>query len=257
MHGKDPSTLIHRVVEKEGIERLAVLGDLDTPDVLKSIRESVKSLNLDFIYTVGNHEYNYVRHWGISSENMVKEIKVPRNGKLENALHTKSADEYFSEWDEESEQKDFVLTASINRGLDSKRYGLIVPKKEIIYAHASLVEATPVDRENPDFIWGRLLHDKKKLISNFEAMSNLGDFKLFFRGHDHIPSLRFTSDGQDIKYLDHANGIHKLDLKNTRSIVTVGGFIYGHYTIYNPKSQEIDFRRLKVEDRTKMKVYNF
>ncbi len=257
MHGKDPSRLIRRVVEKEGIERLVVLGDLDTPEVLKSIRDSVKSLGLDFIYTVGNHEYNFVRHWGLSSTNMVKDIKVPRNGKLENALHTKSADEYFSEWDDETEQKDFVLIASINRGMDSKRYGLIVPKKEIVYAHASLVDTDRTEKDSPDIIWGRLLKNNKKLTENFKAMEEIDDFRLFFRGHDHVPSVRCSADGKYIRYFDELSGKYKLNLEDMRSIVTVGAFIEGKYAIYDSEKQEIDFRRFKVKDRSKLQVFDF
>lgn len=258
MHGRDPARLIRRVVEKEGIEKLAVLGDLDTPKVLKSIRDSVKYWGLDFIYAVGNHEYSFVRHTGLSDdENMVKDIKVPDNGKLKKALFVKSAGEYFDEWDAAPAEKDFVLNVSINRGLDSKKCGLIVSEKEIVYAHASLVEANPANPFYPDFIWARLLKEKEKIKRNFEAMDYLGDFRIFFRGHDHIPSVRSSSDGQSIRYFDGIKGKHQLDFEKARAIVTVGAFIAGHYAVYDSESHEIDFRKLRVEDRTKMKVYNF
>jgi len=257
LHGKDPSRLIRGVAEKEGIEALAVLGDLDTPEVLQWIQESVNQYNLRFVYTPGNHEYNFVRNMGLSSTDMVTDIKVLRDGKLRPAFHTKSATEYFSEWDAAPEQKQFVLDSSKRMRVDFPNLGLIVADHEIVYAHASLVDMDRIEKDAPDIMWGRLLRNKEKLKANFKAMGEINDFRLFFRGHDHIHSVRHSVDGDYVRYFDEIIGKYKINLEDTRSIVTVGAFVDGRYAIYDSEAQEIDFRRFKVKDRSKLQVFDF
>lgn len=220
-HGIDPSALIENSVKFDGIEKLAVLGDLDTPPILRVIQEQVAKHKLRFIYTPGNHEYHYVKRYGISGNQMIK-----------------SAGDYAHEWENAAREKQFVLNAIASK---TGNMGLVVRKKEIAYAHASLVDLDRLDPDVPDFVWGRLLSNSNKRFLNFlERIAS--DSRLFFRGHDHLCSLAISYENRVAKPTFSVRGKYKIDLEKARTIASLGAFYDGEYAIYDNQKAELDFK---------------
>lgn len=220
LHGRNPSWLINFFAKEKGIEKLAVLGDIDAPDILQKVRQVSAQNNLRLIYTPGNHEYHAVNR--------------------EKGLYERTVlESYAKKWDSFPEEKQFVKDASKTNASDKS---LIVADKEIVYAHASLVDGPSV--QNPhvsDIVWGRLQFSDDLLALNFKKMRELDDFRLFFRGHEHAPAI-YTYDASTTKKLDNFTGKFSLDLDNSIAIATVGAFCDGRYAVYDSENQEIDFR---------------
>jgi predicted phosphodiesterase len=211
LHGRNPSWLINFFAKEKGIEKLAVLGDIDAPDILQKVRQVSAQNNLRLIYTPGNHEYHAVN--------------------LEKGLYGRSILRYYTRmWDSFSEEKQFVKDAS---KINTSDKSLIVADNEIVYAHASLVDGPSI--QNPhvsDVVWGRLQLSNDLLRLNFEKMRELNDFRLFFRGHEHAPAI-YTYDANTTRKLDNFTGKFSLDLDNSIAIAKVGAFCDGRYAVYD------------------------
>lgn len=228
-HGRDPSNLIGWAVKTEGIEKLVSLGDLDTPDVLRKFLQKAAQYNLPYRLAIGNHEYHYVvKHRGTSSH---EEAKY-------------SSDDAITDWDMSPKEKQFVLDATQGK---NPHAGLIVPDREIVYAHASLRDIPSEEvPEVTEIVWGYLFRSAAKIDANFEEMARLEDFRLFFRGHDHQSAI-FTQEGNFTR--DHFGywGKHKIDIENARTIVNVGAFLDGEFALYDSTTQEVEFENWNFE----------
>ena len=152
---------------------------------------------------------------------------------------SQSASDYLAEWDGFPKERQFVLDAIEGKIPDT---GLIVSDNEIVYAHASLADIGRVDSNVPDFVWGRLLYHLGKLSKSFDEMGNLNDFRLFFRGHDHLNAIT-VQKGNIIQETEFGYwGKRKIDIENTRTIVSVGAFYEGEFALYDNETQEVDFK---------------
>jgi hypothetical protein len=246
LHGKDPSKVIGHYTKQGEIDTLAVLGDVDTPKVLRKILDETKRNNLRLIYTPGNHEYCYMFHYGLWSPEMVK-TKVcnhRRTGFLP-FLHkqrglteiiNKLDEEYFFEWDSAPQEKQIVLDAIAGTTKDN---GLIVREGEVAYAHATLLDhPSKYASCIPDSVLGRILYSEETRTSNLERMRKSG-INLLFRGHDHTPRIQIHK-GDTLREITEEVAREKLDLKNSQTVVTVGAFYNGNYAVYNPEIQKIN-----------------
>jgi predicted phosphodiesterase len=221
-HEKDPSELITSFTQERGIEKLALLGDIETPDILRKIISTVEKNKLRFIYTPGNHEYSFVHK---------EKGFVLRDQFL---FYTRL-------WEEAPKEKQFVIEASKDNNLDKS---FIVRDENIVYAHSSLVHGPSLDNPHvSDVMCGRIHGSEKLLEANFKKMTELGNFKLFFRGHDHLPVI-CKNDSKINNKIDHPVGKYTLDLEKNRTIVTVGAFCYGRYVAYNSQTKEVEFATL-------------
>jgi len=227
-HGRDPSNLIDWAVNTEGIEKLVSLGDLDTPSVLRAFLKKATQHNLPYRLTIGNHDYHYaVLHWGTGSHD----------------LHYGS-DDAITDWDLSLKEKQFIIDA--NEGKNSCA-GLIVPDREIVYAHASLRDVPSEEvPEVTEIVWGYLFRSAAKIDANFEEMARRDDFRLFFRGHDHQSAI-FTQEGNFTRDYFGYWGKHKIDIENARTIVNVGAFLDGEFALYDSTTQEVEFKNWNFE----------
>jgi predicted phosphodiesterase len=232
-HGraKDVSNLIDWAVKNEGIGKLVSLGDLDTSSVLRAFLQKATQHNLSYRLAIGNHDYHYVvLHRGTSS--------------YEKAKHSES--KVITDWDMSPKEKQFILDA--NEGKNSCA-GLIVPDREVVYAHASLrnipSEEVP---EVTEIVWGYLFRSAAKREANFKEMARRDDFRLFFRGHDHQSAI-FTQEGNFTRDYFGYWGKHKIDIENMRTIVNVGAFIDGEFALYDSTTKEVEFKNWNFEKK--------
>lgn len=247
-HGRDPTKVIEREVKESGIQKLVMLGDLDTPEVLRALQDVSQKHNLKFLYTPGNHENHYVRHFGISGEYM----RIQERGKWV----PRSAGEYFGSWDASPKEKKFVLRA-IDEVVENADLILkeTIGERTIAYAHASLVDMGSPDSDVLGFVWARLIDPDTKMYynvnilkANFEKMIE-DRISLFFRGHDHKQLI--TSETKD-NYIASPPALWAPYYLNTGSpqIVTVGAFIEDFYAIFNEERMEIEFRLKDAKTRS-------
>lgn len=198
------SNLIDWAVKAEGIEKLVSLGDLDTPSVLRTFLQKATQHNLFYRLAIGNHDYHYV-------------VKRRSTGSREETEH--GASEAITVWDISPKERQFILDA--NEGKNPYA-GLIVPDREIVYAHASLRDVPSEEvPEVTEIVWGYLFRSAAKIDANFEEMARRDDFRLFFRGHDHQSAI-FTQKGNFTRDYFGYWGKHKIKIENARTIVNVG-----------------------------------
>ena len=224
MHGDDPRAVIEHHLAN-GVEKLVCLGDYDTPQVLKTIRK----LKIPKILIVGNHDFHYVKRYGLTSRDM----KMDAGG-------------YADLWNEHPAEKEFVQKAIAQ---PNQNAGILVSekvrKRMLAYVHGSLLGNDTEDPDVPGFVWGRM-RNADKIVANFTEMDRLG-FEILFRGHDHVSAVftRAKSDKENPYIMERDGYMHDRVLLKASGlhIVSVGAFYHGEYAVFDDKKMEVRFHR--------------
>lgn len=226
MHGDDPVGLVEYHLAR-GVEKLVCLGDYDTPEVLRTVRE----FKIPKLLIVGNHEFHYVHSYGMARTSYMKF----------------NAGFYADLWNQHPAERDFIKRAITH---PTQQAGVLVSEKDgnrtIAYVHGSLLEQDTEDKDVTGFVWGRM----KKIVSikkNFAEMHRR-KFNILFRGHDHVASVLSRANGDESKnpFIIEKDGYTNdkvlLD-PNWLHIVNVGSFMNGEYMTFDDKTQEVEFHR--------------
>lgn len=236
MHGDDPTGRIAIEQKDNGIERVACLGDYDTPQVLRAVRK----LRIPKVLTIGNHDIAYVN-----------KIKTPP------FIAYNTAGEYFQAWKNHRVEKELIINAFV-KNIETKleKIGRVVEDnidgRKIVYAHASIVDGNAYDPA-----WKRQVEERLTFECDserqdaFEKMAEQ-DYWIFFRGHDHGPQI--LSQAKDAK--KNGNMIVGEDAEDTvklrkdrRYIINPGAFVNLHmspscWAIFDSEASTITFKDL-------------
>jgi hypothetical protein len=224
LHSEDPSNLIQVYSQREKIGRVGLLGDVDSPIVMRNILETTKKINLPLIHSIGNHDFCHVNGLEVFSPLMDEDL------------------DYSQLWKFHQIQRQYVLDAIDGQIPDS---GLIIPDpidNRLVYAHASLVNMNVRETQVPSLLYTRLtLECDVEKEANFQEMQQK-NFRLFFRGHDHNRALLVRDKNGKTKEYYFPYGKHKIDLENSFTIATIGAYRRGMHAIYDSETCELDFR---------------
>lgn len=214
-HGRDPTEEIAKL-NLEGIERIAFLGDYDSPELFRKI----KRLPGEKIILAGNHDYEFA------------------NGRTFNTPRLPQPPDFYIEiWNMYPEDKREIIA----------RPKIIVEKskgKKIIYVHGALVDSDLDPDVNP-LIAGRIDSTSKKR-DNFEKMKQQ-DYWILFRGHDHLQNvISIPNKGNPQKaIIQEYENLKRIDLEETkRYIITVGCFADGFYSIFDNRARILEIRKI-------------
>ncbi len=219
MHGEDPSGLVEKEEKVSGINKAVFLGDYDTPDILRNLR----NLKIKKKFIIGNHDLHYVYGLGIIGSTMKY-----------------SWEEYASLWNRNPKEKDFIEKAIIKTRRNS---GLILEDKlesgeKIVYCHGGIVDSGSPDSDAPGYVWQRM-YSKENALMNFLRMREK-DYWTIFRGHDHSS---FVIDFKEkLKKIEKCFK-NKITLaKNNLHIVNVGAFFNGDYALFDEDARILKFK---------------
>jgi predicted phosphodiesterase len=238
MHGDDPTGRILIEQKESGIDKVAFLGDYDTPEVLRSIRK----LKIPKILVIGNHDYGYVKKWDDIGPNRM----YSRKG-------------YFEEWENSIDESQLVLNAAngfIKNEKDNEKVGLFVDEeingRKIGYVHGSITDlGNIIQPDIASYLQTRLMKwntYEKKLT--FKKMREF-NYHILFRGHDSSPQILSQSINLPLDFRDaeEAYGTVKLD-KNRRYVINPGIFVSDYpnpscWAIFDSSASTITFKDLR------------
>lgn len=218
MHGKRPLNFVRQMMDRK-IEQVVFLGDYDTPEILRQIRQT----DLMKSFVVGNHDLHYIYEMQIEGKTMEK-----------------SYIDYANLWDINFREKKFIEDAIRGKSFDA---GLTIEQKiedgsKIAYCHGGIIEKSSSESEIIKGIWQRM-NSIESIRINFNKMKKQ-KYKILFRGHDHHSATIVLNESNGLMGKSIENKIKLLN--ENRYIVSVGSFYYGNYAIFDSKNREIEYR---------------
>lgn len=233
LHGNDPASLIAKEIRQNNIERVVCLGDYDDPSVFRTFR----NLPIKKKLVIGNHDYHYVKCYGLTSSTMDDAGR--------------DAFDYFLWWNrKEYAQENKDMLEAING--KKKHIGIKLSektsdkKRKLAYVHASLLDLERTNPNVPGNVWFRIFDNPARTIEQFEEMKKM-NYWILFRGHD--PGYRVFTLGQDKKgkKIEESDVEYRCDElimleKDKRHIVSLDAYYYGNYALFDDKSGELTIK---------------